>query len=121
MTGSVEYEVPLPGTLFGQSLGTLTPRFSFSWKDQVYFDTCGGRGTKCNFPEGYFGQTPYWLFNATLTWRSPNQHFEVMGFVHNFMNTAYKTQNFDLSEGIGVILDAYAEPRTFGITATISF
>jgi iron complex outermembrane receptor protein len=121
MTGSVEYELPLPGRLFGRSLGTLTPRFSFSWKDQIFFDTCSGRGTKCNFTDGFFGQEPYWLFNTTLTWRSADERFELMGWVHNFTNQYYKTQNFDLSEGIGVILDAYAEPRTFGITATISF
>jgi iron complex outermembrane receptor protein len=120
MTGSVEYELPIP-TLFGRSLGTVTPRFSFSWKDQIYFDTCSGRGTKCNFPEGYFGEKPYWLFNAALTWRSEDDRFEVMGWIHNFMDHHYKTQNFDLSEGIGVILDAYAEPRTYGITATIAF
>jgi iron complex outermembrane receptor protein len=121
MTGSVEYELPLPGTLFGRGLGSLIPHFSFSWKDEINFDACSGRGTRCNFPVGYFGEQPYWLFNAALTWRSEDERFELMGWVHNFTDQLYKTQNFDLSEGIGVILDAYAEPRTYGITATISF
>jgi len=121
MTGSVEYLLPLPGTLYGMGLGSLIPRFSFSWKDQIFFDACSGKGARCNFPEGYFGEDPYWVFNAALTWRSENERFELMGWVHNFTNQYYKTQNFDLSEGIGVILDAYAEPRMYGITATISF
>jgi iron complex outermembrane receptor protein len=121
MTGTVEYTLPLPGTLFGRSLGSLTPRFSFSWKDEMFFDACSGRGTRCNFPVGYFGEQPYWVYNAALTWRSEDERFELMGWVHNLLDQHYKTQNFDLSRDLGVILDAYAEPRTFGITATISF
>jgi iron complex outermembrane receptor protein len=121
MTGSAEYLVNLPGTLFGVGLGSLTPRLSFSWKDQVYFDSCSGKGTRCNFEEGFFGEDPYWVFNAALTWRSEDERFELMGWIHNFMDRHYKTQNFDLSEGIGVVLDAYADPRMYGITATISF
>ncbi len=121
MTGSVAYTLPLPGTLFGGGLGSLTPRFSFSWQDEIFFDACAGKGSRCNFPEAFFGEKPFWVFNSTLTWRSEDERFEVMGWVHNFMDQHYKTQNFDLSEGFGVILDAYAEPRTFGITATIAF
>jgi hypothetical protein len=37
------------------------------------------------------------------------------------MDEHYKTQSFDLSRGLGIILDAYAEPRMYGITATLSF
>jgi iron complex outermembrane receptor protein len=121
MTGSVEYDVPIPGTLFGMGLGMLTPRFSFNWKDQIFFDTCSGKGTRCNFPEGYFGEEPVWVFNAALTWTSEDERFELTGWVHNFMNNYYKNQNFDLSEGLGVILDVYADPRMYGLTATISF
>jgi iron complex outermembrane receptor protein len=120
MTGSAAYTLPL-GTLAGWSLGSITPRLSFSWKSEVFFDPCMGRGTRCNFEEGFFGQQPYWVFNAALTWRSEDDRFELMGWVHNFMDEHYKTQNFDLSRGLGVILDAYAEPRTYGITATVSF
>jgi iron complex outermembrane receptor protein len=121
MTGSIGYEQPLPGTLFGRGLGSLTPRFSFSWKDDIYFDACSGRGQRCNFPEAFFGQEAFWVLNATLTWRSENEMFEVTGWVHNFLDEHYKTQNFDLTRGIGVVLDAYADPRMFGITATLSF
>jgi len=121
MTGSAEYELPLPGTLFGSGLGTLTPRFSFSWKDQIFFDACSGKGTACNFEEGFFGEEPTWVFNAALTWRSEGERFELTGWVHNFLDNYYKVQNFDLTQSFGIILDAYAEPRMFGITATVSF
>ncbi len=47
--------------------------------------------------------------------------FTLTGFVHNFMDEHYKTQSFDLSRNIGIILDAYADPRTYGITVNFSF
>jgi iron complex outermembrane receptor protein len=121
MTGSVEYELPLPGTLFGMGLGVLTPRFSFNWKDEIFFDTCSGKGTACNFEEGFFGEEPVWVFNAALTWTSEDERIEIQGWVRNFLDKYYKNQNFDLSEGVGIILDVYAEPRTYGITATVAF
>jgi len=111
----------LPGEVAGRGLGTLTPRFSFSWKDEMLYDACGGRGNRCNFDPGFFGQGSFWVFNAALTWTSENEMFTLTGWVHNFMDEHYKTQSFDLSRGLGIILDAYAEPRTYGITATISF
>jgi outer membrane receptor protein involved in Fe transport len=113
--------VPLPGTIFSQALGTLTPRFSFSWKDDIFFDACGGTGQRCNFPAGFFGQTAFWVLNGSLTWRSESERFDVSVWVHNFLDEEYKTQNFDISRGIGIIEDAYADPRMFGLTATFSF
>ncbi len=47
--------------------------------------------------------------------------FTLTGWVHNFLDEHYKTQSFDLSRGLGIILDAYAEPRTYGITVTLAF
>jgi hypothetical protein len=37
------------------------------------------------------------------------------------MDEHYKTQSFDNSRGLGIILDVYADPRTYGITATLAF
>jgi iron complex outermembrane receptor protein len=121
MTGSISYELPLPGTLFRTGLGTLTPRFSFSWKDDIFFDACGGRGQRCNFPEAFFGQKAFTVLNAALTWTSEDQRFQLTGWVRNFLDERYLTQNFDLTRGLGIILDAYADPRMFGLTATVSF
>ncbi|MBW2691989.1 MAG: TonB-dependent receptor plug domain-containing protein [Deltaproteobacteria bacterium] len=120
-TGSIEYDIPLPGQIAGRGLGTLSPRFSLSWKDSMFYDACGGTGARCNFPDATFGQKPFWVFNAALTWTSENDLLTVSGWVRNFLDEHYKTQSFDLSRGLGVILDAYAEPRTYGITATFLF
>jgi len=120
-TGSIEYDIPLPGEIAGRSLGTLTPRFSFTWKDEMLHDQCGGRGNRCNFERGSFGQGSFWLFNAALTWTSENEMLTLTGFVHNFMDEHYKTQTFDMSRGLGIILDAYADPRMYGITVSLAF
>jgi outer membrane receptor protein involved in Fe transport len=116
----VDYNVPLP-TVSGRGLGSLIPRFSFSWKDDVFYDAGSGQGALLQFPEGTFGQEAFWVLNASLSWLSENERFEVVGWVHNFLDEHYKTQSFDLHRGYGIILDAYAEPRTYGITATITF
>jgi iron complex outermembrane receptor protein len=120
-TGSIEYDIPLPGEIAGRGLGTLSPRFSLSWKDSMFYDACGGRGARCNFPDTTFGEESFWVFNAALTWSSEDEMLTLTGWVHNFLDEHYKTQSFDLTRGLGIILDAYAEPRTYGITATISF
>jgi len=120
MSGSAQYEIPLPAVR-GVALGSLTPRFSFSWKDDVFYDASGGKGALVNFPAGTFGQEAYWVFNAALTWRSEDDRFEVIGWIRNFLDEQYKTQSFDLTRGNQLILDAYADPKTYGITATVNF
>jgi len=120
-TGSIEYDIPLPGQIAGRGLGTLTPRFSFSWKDEMFYDACGGQGNRCNFKPGSFGRDNFWVFNGALTWTSENKMLTLSGWVRNFMDEHYKTQSFDRTRRLGIILDAYADPRTYGITATLAF
>jgi iron complex outermembrane receptor protein len=125
MTGSIEYAIPLQ--IGGRSLGTLSPRFSFSWKDSVVFDPCGGQGTRCNFTEEatgekeFFGQEPFWVLNGALTWWLDYDRISMSFWVRNFLDEHYKTQSFDLTRGARIILDAYADPRTYGVTATFSY
>jgi len=121
VTGSIDYKMLIPWRTFERGLGSLTPRFSFSWKDDVFFDAGSGRGALLNFPEATFGQKDFWIFNAAFSWLSESERIEVTGWVHNFLDEHYKTQNFDLSRGNRLILEAYADPRTYGVTATLSF
>jgi iron complex outermembrane receptor protein len=141
-TASIEYDILLPGQIAGRGLGTLTPRFSFNWKDTMVYDACGGRGNRCNFTtrivpgngsaidsataeavgkKGYFGQEPFWILNAALTWTSENEMFTLTGWVRNFLDEHYKSQSWDYSQGLGILVDIYADPRTYGITATVAF
>jgi len=41
--------------------------------------------------------------------------------LRDFLDEHYKTQSLDRSRRLGVILDAYADPRTYGITGTLAF
>jgi iron complex outermembrane receptor protein len=120
-TGSIQYEYRIPGELFGHGLGSLTPRYSFSWKDDINFDAGGGRGTYLNFPKATFGQEAFWIHNASFSWRSENERMEITGWVHNFLDEYYKTASFDYSQGVQYILNAWADPRTYGITVTLSY
>jgi outer membrane receptor protein involved in Fe transport len=113
--------VPLPGEIDGRGLGTLTPRYSFSWKDDIFFDAGSGRGTYLNFPVATFGQEAFWIHNASLSWRSENDLIEVTGWVYNFLDEHYKTASFDLTNGLSLIQNAFADPRTYGFTITLSF
>jgi len=120
-TGSIDYEIPLPGEIRGHGVGTLTPRYSFSWKDDVYFDAGKGQGAYLNFPIATFGQEAFWIHNAALSWRSENELIEITGWVHNFMNQYYKLSSDDLSVGLNYLLHSWADPRTYGITVTLSY
>jgi iron complex outermembrane receptor protein len=120
-TGSIDYEIPLPGQISGRGLGSLTPRYSFSWKDSIYFDPGSGRGTYLNFPKATFGQKSFWIHNASLSWGSENELIEITAWVHNLANQYYKTWSGDYSLGVNYILDAWADPRTYGISVSLSF
>ena len=52
--GSIDYEIPLPGEIFGHGIGKIVPRYSFSWKDDIYFDAAKGQGAYINFPVATF-------------------------------------------------------------------
>ena len=121
VTGSIDYRIPLPQQVGGRELGYVTPRFSFSWKDDVFYDATSGQGALQNFPTATFGQTAFWIINGSLSWLSADERFEVTGWVHNALDEHYKSQSFDMSRGYGIILDAYADPRTYGVTVSLAF
>lgn len=114
MSGSVQYTQPLQ--FRERSLGELVPRFSFSWKDDTFFDSAEGRGTLVDLPPGTIGQKAYALYNASLTWRSPGQHLELTGWVRNLTDEEYRVQSFDVTDGFEFVIDAYGAPRTYGFT-----
>lgn len=117
MTGSVQYAIPL-----GERLGELTPRFSFSFKDDVFFDVAEGRGVRENLPTAPLAQKAYWILNASLTWQPPGDTIEVRAWVRNMLEEEYRVQSFDLSDvAFRAVIDAYGPPRTFGVTTSFRF
>jgi iron complex outermembrane receptor protein len=118
--GSIQYTLPLPG------LGSeLVPRFSFTYKDRVFFDPNAGKGTVGDLPENTLSQDAYWLLNASLTWRvlsSAAGTVEVTGWGRNLTDEEYRFQSFDATDAtLGFVLDAYGAPRTYGITVRAAF
>lgn len=113
-TGSVEYTI-------SSRVGDLTPRLSFSYRDDVFFDANEGCGVEDNVPECLIGQPDFWIFNATLKYSTPGRRIEVLGFVRNFLDKDYKVQSFDLTSRRRTVLDVYGDPRTFGVAITFRF
>ena len=113
MSGSIQYTIEL------SRLGSVVPRFSFSWKDDTFYDAAEGKGTIQDLPDGTIGQSAHAFFNASLAWNSPGDRLFVRGWVKNLSNTEAKVQSFDVSDGFDYVFDAYAAPRTWG--ATVGF
>ena len=68
----MEYVYPLGAD--GQG-GTITPRWDFAFKDDVFFDPTNGVGVdpRKEFPRYALGQPAYWVHNLRLGWRSPSE------------------------------------------------
>jgi iron complex outermembrane receptor protein len=114
--GAVEYAFPVG------RFGELIPRFSFSWKDKVFFDPAEGKGAQQDLPDDTIAQDAYWQLHAGLMWRSPEQRFEVTGWVRNLTDEHYKVTSFDVTAPpFQFVLDVYGAPRTYGFTASIYF
>jgi iron complex outermembrane receptor protein len=120
LSGSAEYAIDLG------RYGSLIPRYDFSWTDDVFFDPSEGRGAPNNdgelfLPDYTIGQKAYWLHNARLTYRTPGGNLEVAGWVRNLTDETYKTLSFDASAAAGLVGNLVGDPRTYGISLSVSF
>ena len=114
-SGTADYRIELG------RYGALTPRYDFSFKGGVYFDPTEGRGILGKFPDYSIGQEAYWLHNIRLGWSNQSQTLEIAGWVRNVANQHYKADVFDLTQGFGLALEAWAEPRTAGVTMSVRY
>ena len=120
VSGNVSYEFSL-----GRS-GTLTPRYDFNWSDDVYFDPSEGTGSpdvngETFMPENTIGQEALLLQNFRLTYAAPSGNLEISGWVRNLTNEVYKTLAFDASAGPGLVGNIVGEPRTYGLSAKVTY
>ena len=78
----------------GNGLGTLTPRIDANWQDDIYADAN-------NRPTNLIPS--HALVNARVTWRSPDDDWEVAAQVTNLTDEYYYVTLFDLYEANGYV------------------
>ena len=92
--------------------GTLIPRFDWAYKSRVFF---GAENLDL------VSQGSLWLVNFRMGWVSPNQNFEVAGWVRNLTDEVYRGDAIDLSRLANTLVYAMGEPRTYGVTLELRF
>jgi iron complex outermembrane recepter protein len=121
VSGTAQYAIDLG------SLGTLTPRYDFSWTDKVYFDPSEGRGVRAltirqvPLSSSAIAQRAYIIHNARISYTPVGGHLELALWVRNFTDEAYKTYVGDASVGFSSLLNYVGDPRTFGGSLSVSF
>jgi iron complex outermembrane receptor protein len=103
----IQYEIPL-----GDNVGSLTPRLDLSHRSSVFSNAV-------NAPTNFIGG--YELANGRLTYRSPDEDWDVSLEVTNLFDTYYLQSSFDLSGVSGFTSAVPARPREWALTVTRRF
>jgi len=106
LTGNVEYTLSLG------RFGALIPGVDFSFKDRVALDPSN---------KTELSQPSYWLLNARLGYRTPDERISLQGWVRNLTEKLYIIDAFDQSIDTKQILYVYSPPRFFGFTLTVDW
>ncbi|MHA7837886.1 MAG: TonB-dependent receptor [bacterium] len=106
--------------------GSFVPRYDVVWTDEVAFDPSDGRGApnaggEIFMPKNAIGQGAFWLHNLRVTYRAPGARLEIAGWVRNLTNEVYKTLAFDASSGPQLVGNLLGEPRTYGLSARLTY
>jgi len=56
----------------------------------------------------------YWLGNASMTWSSADEHWEITGFIDNFSDTRNQNIGFELATVCGCDEASFGLPRMYG-------
>ena len=72
-------------------------------------------------PQGTIAQNPLWLHNVRLSYKNVGGNLEVAGWVRNLSDETYKTLAFDASGGPGLVGNLVGDPRTYGLSVTVSY
>ena len=101
-----EYEIPLFGW------GFLAPHYDFNYRSKAYFD-----------PQMLdpISQEGYWLHNARIAYRTPDERIELAFWVLNIFEKEYKEDAFDRTRTADSILELWGEPRTYGVTLSLNW
>ena len=120
VTGHIKY------TLDMGSAGTLTPRWDYSFTDDNFFDPSNGQGAPNNggelfLPRFAIGQKGYLIQDMRLTYKTLDESIQISGWVRNLTNEVYKSISFDASATAGLVGNFLGDPRTYGLSAKVTF
>jgi iron complex outermembrane receptor protein len=102
-----QYAIPLGNA------GKITPRIDASYQSSIYTNVV-------NLPTNQISS--YTLYNARVTWDSPNDDWQVAGEVTNLADKLYYLTKFDLSTiGAGYIAAQPGLPRQWAVTVKRKF
>jgi iron complex outermembrane receptor protein len=128
LLNSPEFKVSLTAeqTIPLDRYGSLTARYDGVWTATTFYDASAGKGLGdldgVQFlPDDTIAQQPFWLHNARVSWRAPGGRFELAGWVRNIEDKAYKTFAFDGSTFQATTIYFVGDPRTYGLSATVTF
>lgn len=98
--------------------GEITPRYDFSWTDDVFFDPAEGRGAArpngAQLPEFTLGQKAYIRHNVSLAYRPRDLGVTLTGWCRNVTDQRTKTFAFDVSRFRNVVISLVGDPRSCG-------
>ena len=66
-------------------------------------------------------QAGYALWNASLAWTSPHQHWDVVLRGDNLGDRSYRNIGFAYPPQLGIVTGYYGPPRTWSLTLTHAF
>jgi len=101
-----EYEIPLFGW------GSLIPQYDFNYRSKAYLDP------QMTDP---ISQDAYWLHNARIAYRTPDDRVELAFWVSNLFEEEYKIDVFDITREGNTILEVWSEPRMYGVTLSLNW
>lgn len=107
LVGFAEYAWPLPG-----ELGTLTPRFDYRFKSQVFY-------TPDN--DSRIAADDRWIFDARIDYATVSGEITIGVWVRNITEEYYAVTAYDRERGAGSIVYVVSAPRTYGTTVSIRF
>jgi len=89
----------------------MTLQADFNYQDDVSFDALNNR---------LLAEEAYWLINATVSWSSADNSWEVVAFGRNLGDEEYLVYAFDLSF-FGFSEEMLGTPQSYGIDVTYRF
>ncbi|MCA9503793.1 MAG: TonB-dependent receptor plug domain-containing protein [Spirochaetaceae bacterium] len=107
LVGYIQYDWDIIG-----GWGTLTPRFDYRYKSQVFF-------TPEN--DSRIGADPRWIFDARLDYKTPSGNIALGVWIRNLTDEFYPITAYDRKKGISSIVYVVSEPRTYGVSLSYLF